>query len=98
MDLELVGKRRARAREAPGEDTGIRALLCTALPGDDEVAVGVHRHCGQNLGPGGIGIDLKLAGQGSARAREAASENAIEVPVLAVAVPGDDEAAVDSRR
>ena len=83
VDLELAGESSAGAREAAGEDAVARAVLAVALPGDDEVAVGVHRHRRDALVVRGVGVDLELAGQRSARAREAAGEDAVVRAVLA---------------
>ncbi len=93
-DLELGGKGRPGGGEAAGEDAKVRAVLAVALPGDDEVAIGVEGHGESVLVVRGIARDLELGSKRDAGGGEAAGEAAVVRTVLAVARPGDDEVAV----
>ncbi len=51
------------------------AVLARALPGDDEVAVGVDADRRMALVVGGVGVDLELGGDRAARAGETPTED-----------------------
>jgi hypothetical protein len=59
VHLELAVLGDAGGVEALGEDAQARAVV-EALPGDHEVAVGVHRHRRKPLRELGFGVDLEL--------------------------------------
>ena len=85
----------ASRREAAGEDADAGAVLVGALPGDDEVAVGVGSDRGTSLVSRSVGVDLELAAQRRTARVETLRENALAVAVLpGVALPGDDEVAI----
>ena len=73
VDLELAGQGAPALVKRLGEDAVARAVLAEALPGDDEVAGAVRRDRGRYCVLDGVAVDLELAGDGSARAREAAA-------------------------
>ena len=77
-----------------GVDAVVAAVLAVALPGDDEVAGGVHGHGGHGLAVGRVGVDLELAALGDPGGVVPLGVDAVVAAVLvAVAGPGDDEVA-----
>src|SRR4029453_10148221 len=62
VDDELAGYGAPAARETPGDDAGEAGSrpAVLVLPGDEEVAVGVHRNRGVSLEAGHGGADLEL--------------------------------------
>src|SRR5262249_11267985 len=85
--------REPRDRVALGEDTPAAAVLVVALPGDEEIAGGVHRDGGVHLVVLGGGADAELAALGHTRGIVALGVNAPAVAVLLLALPGNDEIA-----
>ena len=70
-----------------------RAILAVALPGDHEPVRVEHVHGRPTLLSGRLLVDSELAAHGHAVGPIALAEDAPTVPVLAVAVPSDDEVA-----
>ena len=95
IDLELGALRSARRIEAAGKDAGTAgSVLSVAVPGDDEVSVGVHPGGGQPLSARGVGVHLELDALRHSGCVEAPGEDAGTADaVLSVAGPGDDEVA-----
>jgi hypothetical protein len=94
IDPELGPLGHARGVDALGEDATKAAVLGDALPGHDEVAVGVHGDGGFCLTARREAVDLELGSLGHARGVEAPGEDAVTIAVLAVALPRHDEVAV----
>src|SRR6185503_9241616 len=86
----------AVGRSAGGVTLRVHAVLravLPALPGDDEVAVVVHRHARGALHVAGKRVDLELAALRDARRVVAPRVDAVDRSVLPAAGPGDDEVA-----
>jgi hypothetical protein len=84
VDLELAAQRRTARVETPRKNAlAATVLRRVALPGDDEVAVGVGGDDRTALDAAGVGIDLEIAGERRARGVEATGEDAALVAVLA---------------
>ena len=79
--------------EPLGIDAVAAAVLAGTVPGDGEVAGGVHGHGWGELGAGGVAVDHGLAALGGAAAVEPLGVDAVVAAVLAVAFPGDHEVA-----
>src|SRR5205807_1943251 len=75
-------------------DVPAGSVLAVGGPGDQEVAGGVHRDRGPDLVGGRGGVDLELVAPRVAGGVVAAGEDAPAAAVLAVARPGDEEAAI----
>src|SRR5262245_25010075 len=96
VDLELDQGVEAGGREPPREDSEARTSVSKALPGREEIAVGIHFQRGPQLRARGEDVDLELDGQRRARAREAATEDAVDRAILR-AFPYHDEITVSLR-
>ncbi|MGL4464381.1 MAG: hypothetical protein ACRC1K_19690 [Planctomycetia bacterium] len=90
--------RDAEGVEASGVDAVKGAVLEVALPSDDEIAVGVHRHARFDLDVRGGGSDAELAPLRDAGGVVASGDDVQVGTVRAVAGPGDDEIAVGVQR
>ena len=93
VDLELGSLGHAGGVITLGIDAVAAAVLAVALPGDDEVAGGIHGHLGKSLIAGGVGVDLEFAALGHAGRVVALGVDAVAAAILAIALPGDDEVA-----
>ena len=95
VDLEFTAERVAVGVIALGVDAvGDGLILVEALPGDDEVAGGIHRHGGNCLMARHMGVDLELPSHGVAVGVIALGVDAeAGGRILAETLPGDDEVA-----
>ena len=75
VDLELEPGGRAGGVEAAGKDAE-GADVPVALPGDDEVAVGIQGHGRNGLAERDVCVDLELRAESGARGGETLGENA----------------------
>src|SRR3990172_397074 len=94
VDLELVPLGSSGGVEALAEDSVVAPVLALAVPNDDEVPNGVRSRGWEPLDARGVGVDLELASLGEAVGVEALAEDPPGAPVLAVALPNDDEVPV----
>src|SRR5262249_35626595 len=93
VDAELAAQGVARGVVAPGVDAPAAAVLVAALPGDDEVAPGVHGDRGAGLVARGGRVDAEVTAPGGARGVVALGVAAPAAAVLVGTLPGGDEVA-----
>ena len=91
---ELTAELCARGGEPLAENAPHVAVLLVAGPDDDEVADRIHGHVGVLLTTYRGRVDQEFVADRHALDVETSGEDAVQVAVLSVAGPGDDEVAV----
>src|SRR5207247_114508 len=98
VDLEFVAVGKSAREELPGGNACVRVGAVAVLPGEDEAAVGgIDGNDRAALDAAGEVVRPLLAGGRGTRGVVAPEENAVGVNVTrlgTVAIPGDDETAV----